>query len=244
MESPSTSPRQLQKHVITSLLSRPGASNKHQRKANASIRSRTIIDHKFRFNLSAIKFTTRTSRRQEKNVLFMKNKDSCKQRPAGEMKKKRQLRNSPSKALTYLRGFKSKKNRCGNSRDCSFRRDLLKRKKETEAQKMQHSAIAGYATCVLLIRWSLRSTHCHLKKTPPLSSPSNLSVPRRSLFSFNGRDDVRLQDKVHRPLLTGKNFGMSRVPMAKRRRQENDVIMTWCARIRMTSTETVPFRLG
>lgn len=65
----------------------------------------------------------------------MKNKVSCKQRPAGQMKNQRQLRNSPSKALTYLRGFKSNKNRCGNSRDCSFRRDLLKGKKETEHKK-------------------------------------------------------------------------------------------------------------
>jgi hypothetical protein len=53
-----------------------------------------------------------------------------------------------------------------------------------------------------------------------------------------------LQDKVHTPLLTGKIFRIFRVPMAKRRRQENDVIMTWCARIRMTSTQTLPFRLG
>ncbi len=52
------------RYYFPSLTSR--ASNKHKRKANASIRSRTIIDHKFRFNLSAIKVTTRTSRRQEK----------------------------------------------------------------------------------------------------------------------------------------------------------------------------------
>jgi hypothetical protein len=153
----------------------------------SSIRSRTIIDHKFRFNLSAIKVTTRTSRRQEKKCPIHEKQSQLQTTSCRPNEKSEAAAKFALKGIDIPARIQVEEKSLWKFARLFFPQRLAEGKERNGAQKTQHSAIGlelRYATCLNLIRLSLRSTHCHLKKTPALSSPLNLPVPRRSLFSF------------------------------------------------------------